>query len=105
MDCAESMPSTILSAQDPVGIQMNPDRIALPSALACRLGLWCASALSCMGIVYIAVFGVFVAVKGLVMPPIGSVQVFGGIVTILDAQLLLVLMVSIDAGAPVQLRI
>ncbi len=84
---------------------MNPNRIALPSSLACRFGFWCAAALSLTGIVYIAVVGLFIAVHGLVMPPMGGVQVFGGIVTILDAQLLLALMVSIDAAAPVQLRI
>ena len=72
----------------------------MSSALACRLGFWSAGLLSLTGIVYIAVVGAFIALHGLVMPATGAVQLFGGMVTILDAQLLLILMACIHQTAP-----
>ena len=75
------------------------------SALACRLGFWSALFLTLSGVAYIAVVGAFVAVHGLVLPSVGPMQTFGGIITILDAQLLVVLMASIHENTNARFRI
>jgi hypothetical protein len=84
---------------------MDPDRNTVPSSSACRVGFWCAALLSLTGVVYIAVVGGFIALHGLVLPATGPVQLFGGTITLLDAQLLLTLMAALHETAPMQLWI
>lgn len=84
---------------------MDAGRSASSWSVAGHLGFWSAGVLSLTGIVYIAVVGWSIALRGLVMPPTGTVQLFGGVITLLDAQLLIILMASIHVTTPVPMRI
>jgi hypothetical protein len=85
--------------------QMDQYRGTAASTLACQFGFWSALLFTLTGIGYIAVVGGFIAMHGLILPPVGPIQTFGGVITILDAQLLLVLMASIHETTPARTRI
>lgn len=69
------------------------------------LGFWSALAIAVGGIVYVAVCGVLAAKGQLAMPLPQSVQLFGGIMTNIVAQLLVVLMACVHDGTPAARRV
>lgn len=84
---------------------MDIHKGTLPSSLANYLGFWSAGILTVSGLVYLIVVGAHLAVHGFVLPPTGALQLFGGIITILDAAVLVMLMASVHEGAPARLQI
>jgi hypothetical protein len=84
---------------------MVPNKSMAQSALTCHLGFWSAGMLTVIGVAYLMVVGAYLATHGFVLPPVGAIQLFGGIVTLLDAMFLVVLMASIHETAPVRMRI
>lgn len=84
---------------------MDPDRSIVPSSLTSFLGFWSAGIMSVAGIVYLIVVGAYLAAHGFVLPPTGALQLFGGIITILEAAVLVVLMASIHETTPARMRI
>ena len=76
-----------------------------PSNLVSSLGFWSAGIMTVAGIVYLIVVGAYLAAHGFVLPPTGALQLFGGIITILEAAVLVVLMASIHEATPDRMRI
>ena len=72
---------------------------------ASRLGFWTALAAAVIGAVYALVIGVLFALGKMVMPPPQAMQLFGGIVTIVMAPLLVVIMASMHYCVPARKRI
>ncbi len=84
---------------------MDLDKSIVPSNLVSSLGFWSAGIVTVAGIVYLIVVGAYLAAHGFVLPPVGALQLFGGIITILDAAVLVVLMACIHETTPVRMRI
>lgn len=84
---------------------MDPDRESVHSAPTCAVGFWSAGTLTATGVLYfIVIVGYFLA-HGIAMPPGAAVQFFGGVVSIVDAAVLLMLMTSIHEATAKHLQV
>ncbi len=84
---------------------MDSNKDIAPSNLTGYLGFWSAAIVTVTGIVYFIWAGAYLAAHGFALPPVGALQLFGGITTILDAVFLVVLMASIHETTPARMRI
>ncbi len=69
------------------------------------LGFLSALAITVVGVAYVALLGALAVLGQLVMPPTQPVQLFGGIVTIIAAPLLVILMACVHETSPRTLHV
>lgn len=84
---------------------MDTNKGNVPSSLASYLGFWSAGTVTVTGILYLIVVGGYLVAHGFLLPPTGALQLFGGVITIQDAAVLVVLMASIHETTPARLHI
>jgi hypothetical protein len=70
-----------------------------------RIGFASALVMTLLGVVYMVFIGVLAATGRFVMPPSDGVQVFGGIVTIMSAPVMVALFACVAASAPADRRV
>lgn len=75
------------------------------AGLAWQLGFYATTVLAVMGVLYFLLITGLLVTGNLSLPPSGTVQMIGGIMTILMAPLLVVLVASLHALAPLEKKI